>query len=55
MNRIRFSLLMVALLGALVLGATGCSTKDADNSSVRPWDSPMGWENGVPSGMYQNH
>ncbi len=55
MSRFRVSLLMVALFGVLVLVVTGCSTTDADNSSVRPWDSPMGWENGIPSGMYQNH
>jgi len=30
----------------------GCaSTSDPDNASVRPWNAPMGWENGLPSNM----
>ncbi|MEK7782112.1 MAG: hypothetical protein AAB370_11495 [Verrucomicrobiota bacterium] len=40
----------------LVLGATllsGCATTEPDNLSVRPWNSPKGWENGLPSGMME--
>ena len=40
------------LLAALAIGSallvTGCSTVEPDNHSARPWNSPKGWENGVP-------
>jgi hypothetical protein len=40
------------LLGGLTL-LSGCATTDPDNTSVRPWNSPKGWENGMPSGMME--
>jgi hypothetical protein len=55
MKRFGFSCLLLMLFALLLLGATGCATTEPDNASVRPWDAPMGWENGIPSGMYQNH
>jgi hypothetical protein len=48
--RILFCLFTV--LTSLWIG--GCaSTSDPDNASVRPWNAPMGWENGLPSNMQQ--
>jgi hypothetical protein len=47
-NSRRIFLLMLFLAG---LSLTGCSTTESDNASVRPWNSPKGWENGLPSGM----
>ncbi len=42
-----FVLLALAVAG---LGISGCaSTNDSDNASVRPWNAPKGWENGLPS------
>jgi hypothetical protein len=44
----------VALLLLLVLAALGlcaCATTDDENASVRPWNAPKGWENGLPSNM----
>jgi hypothetical protein len=45
----------VALLLMLALSAfafTACSTtEDTDNASVRPWNTPKGWETGLPSNM----
>jgi hypothetical protein len=35
-------------LGAILLGVTGCETNEPDNASVRPWNTPQGWENGMP-------
>ena len=40
-----FSLLL--LLGLLGLAA-GCKT-EAENTSARPWNSPKGWEHGMPT------
>ena len=47
----RAVLLLLLVLAAL--GVTACSTTadDSDNASVRPWNSPKGWENGLPSNM----
>lgn len=55
MRRFISSSLLLLLFALLVLGASGCASKEPDNTSVRPWDAPMGWENGIPSTMYQDH
>ncbi len=40
------------LLLAAAAGLNGCaSTDDGENASVRPWNSPKGWETGLPSNM----
>jgi hypothetical protein len=57
-NRFRFccSKLLKAGLGLLLLAAvlvSGCATAEPDNLSARPWNSPKGWENGLPSGMME--
>jgi neutral trehalase len=41
-------LLLLLAVGAILLGVGGCSTNEPENASVRPWDSPQGWENGMP-------
>lgn len=55
MNRVCSSILLFVFFALLVCGAVGCASQESDNASVRPWDAPEGWENGIPSGMYQNH
>lgn len=46
------SLLLLALLALAALGLSACSTtEDSENASVRPWNAPIGWENGLPSTM----
>jgi hypothetical protein len=43
--------LLLALFASL-LGTMGCATTDeSENASVRPWNAPKGWENGLPSNM----
>ncbi len=44
-------LLAVVALLALVL-ATGCATGEPENQSSRPWNTPKGWEGGVPGMLY---
>ncbi|HXS67744.1 MAG TPA: hypothetical protein VN761_02805 [Candidatus Polarisedimenticolia bacterium] len=54
MKRFVPSFLLMTLLALVVVGASGCASQESDNASVRPWDAPQGWENGIPTGMYQN-
>ena len=42
-------LLLVIALAAI--GLSGCATPESENISERPWNSPKGWENGLPSSM----
>ena len=55
MTRLVSSFLLLMLFAVMLLGAVGCASTEPQNASVRPWDAPQGWENGIPSGMYQNH
>jgi hypothetical protein len=34
-------------LAAVVLTISGCASEDAENASVRPWNAPQSWENGM--------
>ena len=45
--RLVFALLLLLAAAAL----SGCASTDPDNVSERPWNTPKGWENGLPSGM----
>ena len=55
MNRFSSSFLLLVLFALMLFGAAGCASTEPENASVRPWNAPEGWENGIPSGMYQNH
>jgi hypothetical protein len=46
--------LWLLLLGSVLAGVSGCETNEPDNASVRPWNSPRGWEGGMPM-MNQQH
>jgi hypothetical protein len=48
--RLRTLLYCFLLVGACALFA-GCGTDDPDNLSSRPWDSPKGWEHGLPASI----
>ncbi|MEQ2005763.1 MAG: hypothetical protein ABMA26_03105 [Limisphaerales bacterium] len=43
---------LIALMLGLVVCLTGCGTTEPDNQSSRPWNSPKGWESGVPGMLY---
>jgi hypothetical protein len=47
-----------ALLLWLVLATVslcGCASTESENRSERPWNNPQGWENGLPSSMYNQY
>jgi len=45
---------LLFLLAAVLLAAGGCASSEPENSSVRPWNAPQGWESGMPA-MNQQH
>jgi type IV pilus biogenesis protein CpaD/CtpE len=55
--RIRITHLLLALfLAAFAAVLSGCASTEPDNASVRPWNSPEGWEGGMLGGiMDQQH
>ncbi len=49
-------LFLILALAALALGMSGCASTEPENASVRPWDSPEGWQGGALGGlMDQQH
>jgi hypothetical protein len=53
MNRAVKYLLLLAL-ASMIAGVGGCATNDPGNASVRPWNTPQGWEGGLPIDMGQH-
>jgi hypothetical protein len=49
----RCAFLLLLVLAAVALG--GCASTESDNLSERPWNTPQGWENGLPSSMYNQY
>jgi hypothetical protein len=47
--------LLLLAFGLILVVITGCSTDEPDNASVRPWNAPQGWENGMPMMNNQQH
>jgi hypothetical protein len=45
------SLALFSLLLVLAGIAGGCKTTEPDNLSSRPWNTPRGWEHGLPSSI----
>jgi hypothetical protein len=46
--------LLLLAFGLVLVGVSGCMSEEPDNASVRPWNAPQGWENGLPM-MDQQH
>jgi hypothetical protein len=40
-------ILLLLSLGAFLFGVSGCTTDEPANASVRPWNTPQGWEGGA--------
>jgi len=53
-KRRAFKTLLLLLLGAALVGVSGCASTEPENDSVRPWNTPQGWEGSMPM-MNQQH
>ena len=49
----RWVFLLLLVVGEFALG--GCASTEAEYLSERPWNTPQGWENGMPSSMYNQY
>jgi len=49
LNKVTCLYCLLLLLAGLLF--SGCATTEPENESVRPWNAPIGWENGLPAGM----
>jgi hypothetical protein len=49
----RWAFLLLLVLAGFALG--GCASTEPDNLSERPWNTPQGWENGMPSSMQNQY
>jgi len=47
--------LLLLVMAAMVAGVSGCATDDPENASVRPWNTPQNWENGMGGMLNQQH
>lgn len=52
--RVAHFLLLLALT-AFVAVISGCASTESDNASVRPWNSPEGWEGGMLGNLNDQH
>jgi hypothetical protein len=48
----RWAFLLLVVAG-FALG--GCASTESDNLSERAWNTPQGWENGMPSSMQNQY
>jgi hypothetical protein len=53
MKRCAIHWLWLFVLGAVLFGVGGCATNEPENASVRPWNTPQGWEGGMGGMMNQ--
>lgn len=50
-----FRCLFLLVLALAAVALAGCASTDSENVSERPWNTPQGWENGLPSSMYDQY
>jgi hypothetical protein len=50
-------LFLFLALAFIAVFISGCATDDPENNSVRPWNTPQSWENGMggAGGMDYQH
>ena len=49
----RHALLLFLVLAGFALA--GCASTEPENMSERPWNTPKGWETGMPNTMYNQY
>lgn len=42
---------LLGLAFLIAMAGVACRTSDPENTAARPWNSPRGWEHGLPSGI----
>ena len=53
LSNLRWAFFLLLALAGFTLG--GCASTESENLSERPWNTPQGWEHGLPSGMYDRY
>ena len=48
-------LILLLAIAVIAVFSSGCASTEPDNASVRPWNSPEGWQNGMLGGMDYQH
>jgi len=48
-------LVLLIAVAVIAVFSSGCASTESDNASVRPWNSPEGWQNGMLGGMDYQH
>jgi ABC-type uncharacterized transport system auxiliary subunit len=43
--------LLLLMVAAMAMVLSGCASTESDNASVRPWNSPEGWQGGAIGDM----
>jgi len=46
---------LLVVLAAMAAVISGCASSEPDNASLRPWNSPEGWQSGMLGGMNNQH
>jgi hypothetical protein len=46
---------LLLAVSSLLLFLSGCASEESDNASMRPWNSPAGWEAGPLGNMQNQH
>jgi len=49
------NLFLLLVFLALAGSFCGCASTEPENASVRPWNSPEGWQSGALQGMDYQH
>jgi hypothetical protein len=52
-SNFRCAFLLLLALAAMVLG--GCASTESENLSERPWNTPQGFDNNLPSSMFNQY
>jgi hypothetical protein len=54
MKRFAAKMFLFGVLAAALMSLNGCASDEPQNNSVRPWDTPQGWQNQMPIQQQQH-